>query len=49
MTSNERQPMVLGAWVAIGIGVGVAPGVAMDNIPVWLAVGRRSALPSVSR
>ena len=39
MTSNERRPMVIGGWVAIGIGVGAALGVAMDNLPVWLAVG----------
>ena len=29
----------LGGWAAIGIGVGAALGVAMDNIGLWLAVG----------
>lgn len=29
----------VGAWVAIGIGVGAALGVAMDNIGLWLVVG----------
>ena len=34
---NDVRPV--GAWVAIGIGVGAALGVAMDNIGLWLAVG----------
>jgi hypothetical protein len=26
-------------WIAIGAGVGVALGVAMDNLALWLAIG----------
>lgn len=29
----------LGLWIAVGAGVGVAVGAAMDNIALWLAVG----------
>ena len=29
----------IGAWVAIGIGVGAALGVAMNNIGLWIAIG----------
>ena len=28
-----------GAWIAIGAGVGVAIGVALDNIGIWLPIG----------
>lgn len=39
MASNDRRPMLMGAWVAIGIGVRVALGVAMNNLALWLGVG----------
>jgi len=34
---DRRQ--TLGMWIAIGAGVGVALGVAMDNLALWLAIG----------
>jgi hypothetical protein len=40
MTEQRRpQGWELGAWIAIGAGMGVALGVAMDNIGLWLAIG----------
>ncbi len=35
---RDRQE-TLGIWIAIGAGVGVALGLAMDNLALWLAVG----------
>ena len=29
----------LALWVAVGIGVGAAPGAAMDNMGLWVALG----------
>ncbi len=29
----------MGSWVAIGVGVGAALGIAMDQLAVWTAVG----------
>jgi hypothetical protein len=34
---NDRRSV--GAWMAIGIGMGVALGVATNNIGLWLVVG----------
>ena len=34
---NEYRAM--GAWIAIGIGIGAALGVAMNNIGLWIAIG----------
>jgi len=34
---DER--LTLATWVAIGAGVGVALGLAMDNLALWLAIG----------
>ena len=31
--------LTLATWVAIGAGVGVALGLAMDNLALWLAIG----------
>ena len=31
--------LTLATWIAIGAGVGVALGLAMDNLALWLAVG----------
>ncbi|GGE19576.1 hypothetical protein GCM10011360_05400 [Primorskyibacter flagellatus] len=31
--------MNMGAWIAVGIGIGTAFGVAMDNIGAGIAVG----------
>jgi hypothetical protein len=36
---GEKGGAALPAWIAIGAGIGVALGVAMDNMPLWLAVG----------
>jgi hypothetical protein len=36
---GERSGAALPAWIAIGAGIGVALGVAMDNMAVWLPVG----------
>jgi hypothetical protein len=35
---RDRQ-QTLGIWIAIGAGLGVALGLAMDNFALWLAVG----------
>jgi TPP-dependent 2-oxoacid decarboxylase len=39
--TEQRRPegWEVGAFLAIGAGVGVALGVAMDNIGLWLAIG----------
>jgi len=34
---NDYRAM--GAWIAIGIGIGAALGVAMNNIGLWIAIG----------
>ncbi len=34
-----NPPLALGAWIAIGAGVGTALGAAMNNIGLWLAIG----------
>ena len=34
---NRR--LTLATWVAIGAGVGVALGVAMNNLALWMAIG----------
>jgi hypothetical protein len=34
---NDNRAM--GAWIAIGIGIGAALGVAMNNLGLWLAIG----------
>lgn len=34
---HTRQ--TLATWIAIGAGVGVAMGLAMDNFALWLAIG----------
>jgi hypothetical protein len=40
MTEQGRpEGWEVGAFLAIGAGVGVALGVAMDNIGLWLAIG----------
>lgn len=31
--------MNMGTWIAIGTGVGVAMGVATDELSTWVAVG----------
>ena len=31
--------LTLVTWIAIGAGVGVALGFAMDNLALWLAIG----------
>ena len=36
---RDKTPVLSGAWIAIGAGVGVALGVALDNIGLWLAIG----------
>jgi hypothetical protein len=28
-----------GVWIALGVGIGTAIGVAQHNLPVWLFVG----------
>ena len=34
---DTRQ--TLATWIAVGAGVGVAMGLAMDNFALWLAIG----------
>ena len=36
---SDRRVASVGAWLAIGAGIGAALGVAMDNIGLWLPVG----------
>jgi hypothetical protein len=35
----DRRVASLGAWTAIGIGVGAALGVATDSFALWIAIG----------
>jgi hypothetical protein len=35
---RDKQ-QTLGIWIALGAGVGVALGLAMNNLALWLAVG----------
>jgi hypothetical protein len=35
---RDKQ-QTLGIWIALGAGVGVALGLAMNNLAPWLAVG----------
>ena len=36
---SDRRVASVGAWLAIGVGIGAALGVAMDNIGLWLPIG----------
>ncbi len=40
---NERSPkenrVFNGAWLAIGIGVGVVIGAATKNVALWICIG----------
>jgi hypothetical protein len=36
---EDHGSRTLATWIAIGAGVGVALGVAMDNLGLWLAIG----------
>ena len=36
---SAKGGAALPAWIAIGAGIGVALGVAMDNLALWLAIG----------
>ena len=33
------NPASMGTWVAVGIGIGVAMGVATDNLALWIVIG----------
>jgi hypothetical protein len=35
-TVNRKQ---VGVWTAVGIGVGVAMGAAMDSMAMWICIG----------
>jgi hypothetical protein len=37
--SMRDKQQTLGIWIALGAGVGVALGLAMNNLALWLAVG----------
>ena len=36
---DDRGISAMGAWIAIGIGIGSALGVALDNVAVGIATG----------
>src|SRR5687768_5807387 len=36
---GQNALTLMGVWVSIGIGVGAALGVALDNLAVWTAIG----------
>lgn len=40
---SDRQQK-LGIWIALGAGVGVALGIAMNNLALWLAIGVAAGL-----
>jgi hypothetical protein len=36
---NEHRTAPMGAWIAIGVGIGAAVGVATDNVGLWIPLG----------
>ena len=36
---TERRTASIGGWLPIGVGVGVALGVALNNLALWIPVG----------
>ena len=43
---NDRRTMTIGGWMAIGIGVGVALGVALVAYALWGLAGRQLQVPA---
>ena len=44
---EDRGTRTLATWIAIGAGVGVALGVAMGNLGLWMAIGVGVAIGAV--